>query len=60
MQRLTCFAEVLSLYTKEAARMKNRKDISRREAVKMSRRDFIGAVAAAAEVIEAYCICEDF
>jgi hypothetical protein len=60
MQRLTCFKGDLSLYTKEAARMKNRKDISREQAVKMSRRDFMSAVAAVAEVIEAYCICDNF
>ncbi|MHC4656950.1 MAG: hypothetical protein ACYTDW_22815 [Planctomycetota bacterium] len=40
--------------------MKNRKDISREQAVKMSRRDFMSAVAAVAEVIEAYCICDNF
>jgi len=39
--------------------MKNRNDISRKQAVKMSRRDFIGAVAAAV-VMEAYRICDDF
>ena len=39
--------------------MKNRKDISRKQAVKMSRRDFMSTAAAAA-VIEAYCICDDF
>jgi len=47
-----CFVEDLSLYTKEAARMKNRKDISRKQAVKMSRRDFMSTAAVAAEVIE--------
>jgi hypothetical protein len=54
-----CFAEDLSLDTKEAARMKNRKDISRKQAVKMSRRDFVGTAAAAA-VIDAYRTCDDF
>lgn len=39
--------------------MKNRKDISRKQAVKMSRRDFMSTAAAAA-VIEAYRTCGDF
>ena len=38
--------------------MKNRKDISRKQAVKMSRRDFMYTNAAA--IIEAYSICDDF
>ena len=40
--------------------MKNRKDISRKQVVKMSRRDFMSTAAATAEVIEVYCICDDF
>jgi hypothetical protein len=59
MQKLACFVGDLSLYTKEAARMKNRKDISRKQAVKMSRCDFVGT-AAAATVIDAYRTCDDF
>jgi hypothetical protein len=39
--------------------MKNRKDISRKQPVKMSRRDFMSTAAATA-VIEAYRICDDF
>ncbi len=40
--------------------MENRKDNSHQQEGKMSRRDFMGAAAAAAAVIEAYRICDDF
>jgi hypothetical protein len=50
MQKLACFVGDLSLYTKEAARMKNRTCNSHRQDGKISRGDFISTVAVAANL----------